>query len=262
MCQQAQSPFFALSQEIRDAVYHYALAFDDDDFTILGPADILSRTGYRNDAKLPEFLRTCKMMYREAAPIALSQASLRFRFDDYRHVTSAATYFAPGWSRVRHLSVLVQTSAPCYRDWVRRVEDLLSQMPALQTVALQWHCDPPKPEGDAETPPALRMIQAREESRLVGLLTENQPSLRTVYFQGEWAPAWLEEVGKGTGMRVVHNRAPFKIEATRRRWKDFFDHESGGEDTGSDGPWYSFAGTRALGHVLFPPQERAGRVIE
>lgn len=247
---QAQSRFFALSREVRDIVYHYALAFDDDDFSILNSPPYIFNSEFREEARLPAFVRTCKLLYQEAAPIGLSQACLRFRFDNYQHVTSAATYFAPPWSSVRSLSVVVQTSAPCYHDWVSRFAGLTSRMPALQTVTFQWHCDRPKAGADANKPQRLCEIQRGEEGYLVGLLAEKQSSLRTVYFQGEWVPGWLEEVGEKTRIRVVHDRTPFKIEPTRRRWDGFFDTESeqDDEDTASDSD-------RSLRKVLFPSRD-------
>lgn len=229
---QSESPFFSLPREIRDTVYQYALAFDDDDFTPLrGRAD---RDKNLNFTSLPAFVKACKMLYLEAVPLALSQAYLRLHFDDdeNRHFTSMAAYSVPHragsryrWGpKIQHLVVVVQTADPRYQLWVPEFGLLmLHRMPALRTVSFQWHCDPPGSSAARHAEDLPQDMSAFLEShveRLVNAMVMKQPALRTVYFQGVWAwrPAWVDEVEKRTDIRVVHDGTPFKVQPTRRGW--------------------------------------------
>jgi len=212
---------FKLPVEVRRMIYQYALAFTWDQFE---DHDMLEEyqpfVEQTFSHPLPGLLLSCKRLYRDAAPVALThvaiRATKRSMFSARDYVGLAASGHVT-WSGLQSLHYIFSpASLPvCSSPWLNALEGVLAAAPGLRRLVFEWqdhrldvaveqsHCK-------AARHFALgRIPRARDERHFLHLWSASKrrclevlcraaerPALRVLQVCGRLPPGWVRELKK------------------------------------------------------------------
>lgn len=211
MHDQLNSPFFAVPGEIREGIYGFYLAFQDEDFHFsrLPSNAFLSKEPYSRP--LPALMISCKRTYREMQAAVHEEAVLRaYRTGDRKRLGFAVhgTLRIP---RLRKMVFQVVMEGVNWGWWLRFFGSVMETAQELRELVVSWKLRKshgPWNGGQSVSPSKQFMARLEEkaEARFVEAIvlgSSNATSkLQTVTVHGDVPAHWCEQLQKALGGRT------------------------------------------------------------
>lgn len=224
-----ESPFFRLPAEIREKILRFSLTPDEDDFMIKDTAQypqILFRT---YASPLPAAMRTCKRMYMEMGPWALTEIIIRESMEGSSIRTGVRCHGNLRFERLRRVSMVVaaENSDFISPSWSPFLLGVLKYSPDVDSLDIEFHKNEFRKEVEAELSAADERRHTSEERERDSFILKyyaqpdwleklaRQPSLRQISFEGNVPEIWLDRL-----RRESHGRIQVFSDGVRFREKE------------------------------------------